>query len=300
MRSDAVFGCEPTAAIVTSVLPARSTTQGDESMSIQRSPATDQILFGAACPTCIGGRRGCCRSVRVGHAIQPGRIDALQIQFWPLTSWAIPWRTEDMIIGIVGARTAPDILAGQFSGGSWMEGRSTADDGHWPVLRTEIWRWSVPIRCCGMRWPQKPEWTGHVCCSKSFKLGSVFKLGVFKTGSNSVRTLGGTVATLRRLLRSIGRRAQTHQPRGSCSVPTALARLACSRAARRKPIARVADARSVHRSRFPRSMSSSVDSESRVRNGGSVRRRHRPPRPPVTPERDPYRRRAAPPRFDSG
>ena len=190
--------------------------------------------------------------------------------------------------------------AGQFAGGSWMEGRSAAGDGHWPVLRTEVWRRSVPIRCCGVRRSQKPEWTGRASCSKSFKLRSMFKLGMFKTGSNSVRTLGGTVATRRCSRRSTGGRAQTLQPLRSCSVPTALARFACSRAARRKPIARVADARSVHRSRFPRSRSSSVDSESRVRNGGSVRRRHRPPRPPATPERDPDRRRAAPLRFDSG
>jgi hypothetical protein len=65
-----------------------------------------------------------------------------------------------------------------------MEGRSTAGDGHWPVLRTEVWRRFVPIRCCGMGWPQEPEWTGHACCSKSFKLGSMFKLGAFKAGSN--------------------------------------------------------------------------------------------------------------------
>ena len=31
-------------------------------------------------------------------------------------------------------------MAGQFSGGSWMEGRSTTGDGHWPVLRTEACR----------------------------------------------------------------------------------------------------------------------------------------------------------------
>ena len=65
-----------------------------------------------------------------------------------------------------------------------MEGRSTAGDGHWPVLRTEVWRQSVPIRCCGMRRPQEPDWTGHACCSKSFKLGSMFKLAAFKPGSN--------------------------------------------------------------------------------------------------------------------
>jgi hypothetical protein len=65
-----------------------------------------------------------------------------------------------------------------------MEGRSTAGDGHWPVLRTEVWRRFVPIRCCGIGWPQEPEWTGHACCSKSFKLGSMFKLGAFKAGSN--------------------------------------------------------------------------------------------------------------------
>ena len=65
-----------------------------------------------------------------------------------------------------------------------MEGRSTAGDGHWPVLKTEVWRRSVPIRCCGVRRPQKPEETGRACCSKSFKLGSILKLGAFKAGSN--------------------------------------------------------------------------------------------------------------------
>jgi hypothetical protein len=72
-----------------------------------------------------------------------------------------------------------------------MEGRSTAGDGLWPVRRTEVWRRSVPIRCCGMRSPQKPEWTGHVYCSKSFKLGSMFELGAFSGDSNSVQTSGG-------------------------------------------------------------------------------------------------------------
>jgi hypothetical protein len=45
------------------------------------------------------------------------------------------------------------------------------------------------MRCCGMRWPQEPEWTGHACCSKSFKLGSMFKLGAFKACSNFGSTM---------------------------------------------------------------------------------------------------------------
>jgi hypothetical protein len=78
----------------------------------------------------IGRRCGWCRSVRLVNAAQTGWILALQIQFWTLTSCATPWRTEDMLIGIVGARKVPNSMAGQFSGGSWMEGRSTAGDGH--------------------------------------------------------------------------------------------------------------------------------------------------------------------------
>jgi len=46
------------------------------------------------------------------------------------------------------------------------------------------------LRYCGVRSAQEPEWTGRACCSKSFKLGSMFKLSGFNVGSNSVRTSG--------------------------------------------------------------------------------------------------------------
>jgi hypothetical protein len=37
----------------------------------------------------------------------------------------------------------------------------------------------------------KAEGTGGACCSKTFKLGSMFELGAFSAGSNSVQTSGG-------------------------------------------------------------------------------------------------------------
>jgi hypothetical protein len=59
---------------------------------------------GRRVPTCIGGRRGWCRSVRFVDAAQTGRIDALQVHFWTWRFWPFPWVIEDTVSSYNGAR----------------------------------------------------------------------------------------------------------------------------------------------------------------------------------------------------
>lgn len=104
-----------------------------------------------------------------------------------------PWVTESTISICLAARKVPKINLGPHTGGFRTEGQDGVIRGTLAASqRVDKGKEAVRIHQA-LRGADtlKAEGTGCACCAKTFKRGSMFELGAFSGGSNSVQSSGG-------------------------------------------------------------------------------------------------------------